>query len=318
MGAKKVLKGSTKRKIKVFAVLLTSSFLAWLISQLSETYTDQITFRLNYVHVPDSLLLMNASQKDVTLTVRGSGWKFLGSRFSSGTLDIDLSKVTLNKNRFFLRERDYMEQLASAIPQAMSIVRVNSDTLYFDFSRLVSKKVPVVPALELNLAQNFLLEKELEVVPDSIILTGPEQELDTLREVKTELLELNDVSESFTRTLQLVRPETLQQTRLNVGEVRLSAVVFRFSEKILDVPVDVINLPEGTQIRTFPNTVEVLCKARLEKLKEITATDFRAEANLEEVQDNSAFLQVRLVHQPEGIPSIQLLQRQVEYILKRE
>lgn len=318
MVAKKALKGSTKRKIKVFAVLLTCSFLAWLISQLSESYTDQITFKLNYVNVPDSLLLMNASQENVTLTVRGNGWKFLGSKFSSGTLDIDLGKVSLNKNRFFLRERDYVEQLSSAIPEAMSIVRVNSDTLFFDFSRLVSKKVPVVPALELNLAQNFLLEKELEIIPDSIVLTGPEQELDTLKEIMTESIELGEVSESFTRTLQLVRPETLQQTRLSQGEVQLSAEVFRFSEKIIEVPVQVINLPEGTQIRTFPNTVEVLCKARLERLKEISASDFRAEADLEEVQDNSAFLAVRLVHQPDGVPSIQLLQRQVEYILKRE
>ncbi len=318
MAAQKVLKGSTKRKIKVFALLLTCSFVAWLISQLSEAYTDQITFRLNYVHVPDSLLLMQASRDDVTLTVRGSGWQFLGSRFSSGTLNIDLSHVSYSRNRFFLREQNYREQLTASLPGAMSIVRVNTDTLFFDFSRLVSKKVPVEPDIDLGLAQNFLLEKGLKVVPDSVILTGPERELDTIQGIKTKTLEISDVSESFTRTVPLVRPPSLSQTKYSASEVRLSAEVFRFSEKILEIPVEVIHLPEGTQIRTFPNTVEVLCKARLERLKEITASDFRVEADLDEVQDASSFLTVRLVMRPEGVPSIQLLQNQVEYILKRE
>ncbi|NNL39977.1 MAG: hypothetical protein HKO75_08965, partial [Flavobacteriaceae bacterium] len=46
--------------------------------------------------------------------------------------------------------------------------------------------------------------------------------------------------------------------------------------------------------------------------------DFRAIADLEDVQENSAFLPVRLVQQPEGVPSSQLLQDRVEFILKRE
>ncbi|NER11070.1 YbbR-like protein [Muriicola jejuensis] len=318
MTAKKVLKGSTKRKIKVFAILLTCSFMAWLISQLSETYTDQVTFKLNYVRVPDTLLLMGASQDDVSLAVRGSGWQFLGSRFSSGTLNINLSKVTYNRGRFFLGEQNYREQLSSALPDAMSVVRWNTDTLFFEFSRLVSKKVPVIPEIELNLAQDYLLERDLEIMPDSVLITGPEKELDTLMAVRTEAVELNEVSESFSRTLRLIRPASLTQTRYNAAEVVVKAEVFRFSEKILEIPVEVINLPEGTQIRTFPNTVEVLCKARLETLKSITSSEFRAEADLGEAQDASPFLPVRLVQQPENVPSIQLLQRQVEYILKRE
>ena len=318
MAAKKVLKSSTKRKIKVFAILLTCSFVAWLISQLSETYTDDITFALNYVNPPDSLMLMDSSRDEVTLTVRGSGWKFLGSRFSSGTLDVDLGRVSYNRGRYYLRERNYREQLARALPDAMIIVQMDSDSLLLNFSPLVKKKVLVVPGVKLQLAQNYLLERGLEVVPDSVTLTGPEQELDTVRSIHTEQVEMKDISESFVRSLRLERPETLVNTTFSAVEVEVRAEVFRFSEKILNIPIEVINLPQGAQVKTFPNTVEVLCKARLETLKGITPDDFRVVADLEEVAEDSPFLPLQMVQRPEGIPSIQMMQLQVEYILKRE
>lgn len=318
MTAKKALKGATKRKVKVFVILLICSFGAWLISQLSETYTERITFELSFTNAPDSLMLMNASEKEITLSVRGSGWQFLSSRFTSGELPIDLSKVSYARQEYFLPNQSYRDQIEAALPANMTVVQMGDDTLFLNFSRLVSKKIPVYPNVGIQLAQNYLLDGPLKVVPDSVVLTGPEQELDTLERIYTEQTELTGIDESFSRTLKLVQPESLTNTRFDVGEIQLSAEVFRFSEKIFEVAVDVINLPEGTQIRTFPNSVEVLCKARLEVLKDLTAADFKAIADLEEVKENSAFLRVRLVGQPEGVPSSQLLQDRVEFILKRE
>ncbi len=298
--------------------MLTCSFVAWLISQLSETYTDDITYTLNYVNPPDSLMLMDSSRDEITLTVRGSGWKFLGTRFSSGTLDVDLSRVSYNRGRYYLRERNYREQLAKALPESMNIVQMDADSLLLNFSRLVKKKVPVVPGVKLQLAQNYLLESDLEVVPDSITLTGPEQELDTIREIRTEQVELREVSERVVRSLKLEKPATLSNTKYSIGEVQVRAEVFRFSEKILDIPVEVINLPEGARVKTFPNSVEVLCKARLETLKGINPGDFRVVADMEEVQEDSPFIPLQMIRRPDGVPSIQMMQLQVEYILKRE
>ena len=318
MTAKKSLKGSTKRKIKVFTILLTCSFIAWLMTQLSETYTDDITLDLNYIGVPDSLMLMNTSHDKVILKVRSSGWQFLGTRFSSSTVDIDLSKVAYSRSRYFLKEQNFRDQLSATLPNAMTIIQMDTDTLFFDFSRLVSKKIPVMPDIDLQLAQNYLMDGDIRVTPDSVTLNGPEQELDTMTEVRTEHIELNEVSGNLERSVRLIKPETLQNTTFDKNEVDISANIFRFSEKILDIPVEVINLPEGTQIRTFPNSIEVLCKARLEQLKDLSPADFRVVADLKDVQENSSYLPVRLIQSPEGIPGIQLLQVQIEYILKRE
>lgn len=312
------MKGATKRKVKVFLILLVCSFGAWLISKLSETYTERITFELIFTNSPDTLMLMNSSEKEITLDVRGSGWQFLSSRFTSGELTIDLERVAYNDKNFYLPNQDYRDQIEAALPGDMSIVQMADETLLLYFSRLISKKLPVEPNVGIDLAQNFLLEGPLRILPDSVVLTGPQQELDTLVKVYTEKVELTEIDGNISRTLKLVKPQSLLNTSYNIEQVQLSADVFRFSEKILEIAVEVVNLPEGTQIRTFPNNVEVLCKAKLEILKDLAPTDFKVIADLKEAQENSSFLPIRLVKQPERVPSAQLLQNRVEFILKRE
>lgn len=318
MAAKQVLKGSTKRKVKVFVILLFCSFLAWLVSKLSDTHTDRATFELVYSNIPDSLYFLGASKDNLTISAKGSGWQFLGSRFTTRKLSIDLNEMSYGGNKFFLTAPVYRKQIESKLPDAMTILQMDQDTLFFDFTRMISKKIPVRADITIDLAQNYLMERELELYPDSVVLRGPLQEIDTINEAHTEAVVLSDVTDSFKRTLQLLQPSDLVHAVYEEQSITISATVFRFSEKIFQVPVEVANLPEGTQIRTFPNTVEVLCKARVERLKEIVPSDFRIIADLADVKEDSPFLPLYLIQQPDSLPSVQIRQSQVEFILKRE
>ncbi|NNJ88895.1 MAG: YbbR-like domain-containing protein [Eudoraea sp.] len=318
MVAKQVLKGAAKRKVKVFVILLFFSFLAWFISKLSDQHTDRATFELVYNNIPDSLFFVGASKVNLTITARGSGWQFLGSRFRTRKLIIDLDEMSYRSNNYFMAEPVYRKQIESKLPDAMTILQMDQDTLFFEFTRMISKKVPVRADVTIDLAQNYLMDGDLQINPDSVVLRGPLKELDTITEAHTEAIVLSDVTDSFKRTLQLLQPSDLIHAVYEKQNVTLSATVFRFSEKIFQIPVEVVNLPEGTQIRTFPNTVEVLCKARVERLKEIVSADFRIIADLADIKEDSPFLPLSLVQQPDNLPSVQIRQSRVEFILKRE
>jgi hypothetical protein len=318
MATKQGLKGATKRKVKVFVILLLCSFMAWLVSKLSDTHTDKATFELVYNNIPDSLFFLGASKDRVTITAQGSGWQFLGSRFTTRKLPIDLSKMGYSGKKFYLTAPMYREQIESKLPEAMTILQMDQDTLFFDFTRMVSKKLPIRVDATIDLAQNYLMYGALQLSPDSVVLIGPLQEIDTIIEAHTEPFVLSDVSDSFKKTVQLKRPSDLVHAVYEQKRVTLSATVFRFSEKMFSVPVEVANVPEGTKIRTFPNTVEVLCKASIDRLKEIDPSDFRIIADLADTKEDSPFLPLYLIQQPDSVPSVQMRQSQVEFILKRE
>ncbi len=318
MAVKRSMNGSTKRRSKIFLIFLLCSFAIWLISKLSENYTDKAKFDLVYVNVPDTLLLTGASKDQIDVTIRASGWQFLGFNFKTKEIPIDLSTLQLNGSKYFAPQETYGNQIMEKLPGSMTLLQMDSDTLFFDFDPIISKVVPVTSQLQVDLAQNYLLDGSLEVAPDSVMIRGPSQEIDTIKTIKTVAVKLTDVSENFTRTLSLIKSDSLKNTVFVQSEVTVSGYVFRFSEQVIQIPVEVVNLPSGMQIRTFPATVGVLCKAKVEELKSLDPNEFRIVADFKEAKEDSQFLRLELVRHPENIPNIQLLDSQIEFILKRE
>ena len=80
-----------------------------------------------------------------------------------------------------------------------------------------------------------------------------------------------------------------------------------------------INLPEGFQIRTFPDKVSVLCRAKIDDLKNLGSSGFQVVADYDAIKDDSSnIIPLELVKKPENLQSAVLNENQVEYILKRQ
>ncbi|MGB5359822.1 MAG: CdaR family protein, partial [Eudoraea sp.] len=297
---------------------LLCSFLAWLVSRLSETYVDRTTFDLEYINVPDSLLLADNSLKNVDVRLRASGFQFLGYYYNGKKIEVDLSNMATNQSNSYVTQLDFRKQIESQLSGSITLLEVDRDTLFLDFYKVESKEVPISPNISLNKAQNYLVESKLKIEPSLISISGPKKELDLINSVSTSKVELNEITEDFSIVVDLILPEELKNSELSEKKVRISGNVFRFSEKLIEIPVEVINLPEGTQIKTFPNTISVLCKARIDRLKDISPMDFKVVANFQEQRGENQNLQVSLIEKPKDVYSVQLMKNEVEFILKRQ
>jgi YbbR domain-containing protein len=318
MEQKEVKRSSDKRKINIFLIFLLCSFLAWLVSRLSETYVDRTTFDLEYINIPDSLLLADDSLKNLDVRLRASGFQFLGFNYKSKKIEIDLSSMAINQSKFYVTQLDFRKQIESQLSGSITLLEVDRDTLFLDFYQVELKEVPISPNISLNPAQNYLVDGKLSIEPSLISISGPKKELDLVNSVSTSEVELNEITEDFSIVVDLVLPEELKNSVLSAEKVRISGNVFRFSEKLIEIPVEVINLPEGTQIKTFPNTIPVLCKAKIDRLKDISPVDFKVVANFQEQRGDNKNLQVSLIEKPNDVYSVQLMKNEVEFILKRQ
>jgi YbbR domain-containing protein len=222
------------------------------------------------------------------------------------------------RTKFFITPTDLKKQLESQLSGTINLLEVDRDTLFIDFYKVELKEVPITPNIKLVPAQNYILDSQLQIEPPIISITGPKKELDFISSISTSEVELNEITEGFSVVVDLVTPEEIPNSQLSVKKVRISGKVFRFSEKILEIPVEVINLPEGTQIKTFPSTISVICKARIERLRDISPSDFKIVANFQEHKGNDQNLLVQLIEKPGDVYSVQLLKNDVEFILKRQ
>lgn len=316
----KVKKTLKKRKVKLFLIFLLCSGLAWFVSKLSESYTSSTTFDLEYVAVPNRFLLREISKDQIDVKLKAVGFKFLGFNIEKKKIKIDLSKIQKRNTRYFIPPNVYRKQIERQLSSSMTLLEMETDTLFFDFYEVSSKKVPVSPRVQLNFGQNHLLEGTLNIEPKIITVTGPKNEIDTIENVQTEKLDFNDLTSDFSRKVTIYKAPELKNTSFSFDYVTVHGKVSRFSEKIIEVPIKVINLPEGMQIRTFPDKVSVLCRAKINEFKNLDSSDFQIIVDYSDISAHSSkeTLFLKLSKKPKTVYSANLLENQVEYILKNE
>lgn len=316
---KKVKSGLKKRKVKLFFIFLLCSFLAWLVSNLSETYTSNANFNLNFIGIPEDRLLMGASKEMLEVRLEAVGFQFLRFNFRNKEVDIDLSQVSEMGGRYFVTKNQYQKQIERQLSNSMRLDRIVEDTLFFEFDQLMTKEVPVVPDINIGLSQNHVLDGPVTTDPTKITIIGPAGEVRGIGSLKTLEIELNEVSADFSRTAAIVKPDSLVHTTFSHEQVTMRGVVSRFSEKIIEVPVQVVNLPDTMAIQTFPEQVEILCKAKMSDLKQLGLMDFQVVADYDQVtgeNQKNRVLSLELRKKPERVFTAALVQNRVQYILK--
>lgn len=315
---KKIQTGITTPKARVFILFLCCSLGAWLISRLSQTYTHTISIPVAYENAPDSLILVSSPPTALQARLRTSGFQLLRYQISPKPVNLDLSKAGKNGTRLYVSPESCRTTLQGQLDDAVSLLSVLSDTLRFDFQALKSKTVPIQPNVTLEMAQNFMLDGALEVDPPKIHILGPPGEIDTLQFLWTESLNLSDVREDFEQELRIEGISGMPNSKLSKTAVRIRGKVYRFSEVIVEVPIEVEGVPQGVDIRTFPDRVGLLCKGKIEVLKNLDSTDFRVMADFNKPDPDTGRLPLTLVEHPEAVSSTDLLESSVEFIVRRE
>nr|WP_288933446.1 CdaR family protein [uncultured Allomuricauda sp.] len=316
---KKVLHGLNKKKVKVFSLFLLCSFLAWFISNLSDTYESRAYFTINYRNLPDSLLLGKNSDHLIEAKLRTSGFQFLYYKIFKSRIDIDVSEVEFQNGGYVLSEEILKRQMDQQLSQNISLLDLDRNRLEVDLYQVDSKKIPIKAKLGLQLEQNYILDGKIKITPDSIEVKGPSNEIDTIKSIKTSLLQLNNVNADFSNEVGLVFPKGLDNSIFSIGRVTVSGKVSKFSEKVFEVPIQVINIPEGYQIKTFPDVVTVLCKATIERLKEISASDFEIVADYSQLMGSeSSTLFLEITESPQKVYDVKLESNTVNFVLEQQ
>nr|WP_262917798.1 YbbR-like domain-containing protein [Muricauda sp. F6463D] len=205
------------------------------------------------------------------------------------------------------------------LSQNISLLELDRNRLELNLYQVDSKKIPIQPKLDLKFQQNYILDGNVNVSPDSVEVKGPKNEIDTIKSIKTSLVQLNELSADFTNEVSLVFPKGLDNSIFSTGRATVSGKISKFSEKVFDVPVKVINVPEGYRIKTFPDVVTVLCKATIERLKEISASDFEVVADYGQLmRSESSTLFLEVTQSPQKIYDVKLEDNTVKFVLEQQ
>lgn len=256
------------------------------------------------------------------LTVNAYGYTLLKYYITRRLLPIvfDVNSFSLNRlpdtgtRNFYILSSLATNRIAGQLGADIQILDVRPDTLYFNFSDVVSARLPVKPVLELELDHQFMVKGDILVEPDSITVSGPASHLDTMQFIPTKKLIFKGLKESAGRKIELAETDLINYP---ISAVTVTIPVEQFTEASIRIPVEPVNLPDSLSMKTFPSEVTVSYLVALTDYEKINSQLFRAVIDYATPASSTGRLPVLLLSKPDFIRSVRYTPGSVDFIIER-
>ena len=109
----------------------------------------------------------------------------------------------------------------------------------------------------------------------------------------------------------------MNSVEFSTKKVVVKVPVEKFTEGTLELPVEVLNLPEQYVIKTFPEKVKITYLVGLSNYEKVNADQFSLLAYFDKKDANASSLKLKLVKFPEVVRNPKIETDKVEYILRK-
>ncbi|WP_298880597.1 CdaR family protein [uncultured Polaribacter sp.] len=308
-----------KKISKSFIGFLVASFFIWLLITLSKEYTAIISYPVQYNNIPQDKLLQKEPTKEIDVIVKSSGFNIIKSRFSN--YPIILNAKNLNRktsSKYYFLTKNQKNNIQSQLYSGVELQQVILDTIYLEIGSLISKKVPLKPNLDINYHIGYDVLETVKINPDTILISGPEAQINKISKIDLELLKLNDVKSDFEKQVKIVLPENANNLKVKLKTATISGKVEKFTEGTLDIRFKIINLPKEIELTTLNNTVEVVFVVGLSNFNKVDKNSFEVICDYHISKENNlSYLLPKIVTKPSFIKSIKVVPSKIDFLIQK-
>tara|TARA_B100001079_G_C16410835_1_gene516313 strand:+ start:6638 stop:7594 length:957 start_codon:yes stop_codon:yes gene_type:complete len=312
IGGKKIKKAN----VQVFGFFLIFSAILWVLVQLSKEYNRTVEIPLTYINTPMDKTLQDAP-KTLRFNLDAKGflliWKY---EFFKPVLTIDLKNTKENGAQLVYNIRDHRSSIENQLNIDFEDTNFLKDDIVIDFQPRKEKRVLVIPKTKLNYDVGFSAVNRVQLSPDSITVSGAKNIIDTLSSVSTNLISLSNISKDISGTIAI---DTTNLGMLNFyrNTVNYTQKVAKFTEGNVEIPVEVINVPRGTNLTIFPKKVMIYYQVNLKNYEFVKADQFKVVCDFDEIQDGVDYMLAQISEQPRFVNNVRLNERKIQFIIKR-
>ena len=303
-----------KINFKFFLIFIVVSSFFWIVTKFSNIYKFQNDFDINWTNVPETIIVENEQNK-ISLLFSASGFEILLYKFFNNKIEISLDKDVVYENNIALVNiNNKIYEIEKQLFDNNIIEDLISKKITFNYSTLSSKKVPVLVDKKINFRPGYLNENKFYIYPDSIVVVGPDNIIDTLKNVKTYLFERNDIYKSIDEKIKLLLLDNLSYSE---NQIKLSSIVKKYSEKEFKIPIKIINLPDSIRLKLFPNHVTLKAIISLDDFNDIIDDNFKIIVNYKLLKSNYSSLSLFLTEYPGNVKNINWYPKTVNYLIRK-
>lgn len=305
-----------RRRISLFFLCLLLAVGAWLFFALSNRYVYQVQTLVKFIELPENRAFHPLQSDTIRLQVEGTGWQLLFSRLRISPQSVDIDLKGLQKQTF-IELSDQIQRINNQVGSTQKIVYIQPDTLYFDFSSSTFKKIPVVLKQDIQFREQFGISDSIRISPSFITITGPVKELINIKYWETEPVSLRKLSGNISMKIKLKRPPKANIT-VHPGIVDLKLTIDEFTEKVIEVPVKVLNNKEFRNVKLLPEKVKITFLTALSNYPETDKSDFELFVDLNNWKEKEyTQLPVRVIRFPEFSKILKVEPQTLDFIIQK-
>lgn len=307
------------RKIKVFLFFLVLTSIIWMLIELSKTYTSFAVFKVDYKNLPANKLLQNRPISEINVAFRAPGFTVLKYKLKQHRLTLNLNSISKNNTSYYVLPNMQISNLNGQLSAETELVRVLNDTIFIDLGNNVSKKVPINPDLEIKFKLGYNLTENFKIIPDSVTISGPEKYIDSIKEISTVYLQVDEIYENIDIELVLKNPAKINNVTLSVSNINIKGEVDKFTEGSFTFPVTIINEPEGVKINPFPKEIEVVYQVGLSNFNKINRNSILIVFDYKQYEKDTLlqFLTPIIKQKSDYISSLKINPGQIEFLIQK-
>ncbi len=302
--------------LKTFLFFLASSAVIWVFVQFSKQYTEAVQLPLSYINIPKDKMLVNNGPSSLDLRVRDYGFNIARYKMLPPNLIIDVSNTREEGGQLIYDLEQQKPAILSQLNLDYDDATFLQDNLRIDFEQKEVKTVNVVSNIELSYAVGYSALEEIRIEPDSVRISGPSSVLDTLYEIGTLPIKINNISKDIKGKVKL-DTEGLENITLFEDEVNFSLRTDKFTEGKVEIPIELINVPEDYNVVIFPKEVVVYYQVSLQDFDKIKPTAFKVVVDFRNTLPEEGYLLAQVTQKPTLVNNVRLSEKRIQYVVKR-
>lgn len=308
----------TSRDALIFLFFLICSSLFWFTITLNKTYELTVAIPIKYSNVPPEIEFTTELPDSFSVKLKDKGTSMLiyqYKKFDPVVINFNEYSVYSNSNSWAISTTTHFEKFVKKqINQSSLILNYYPEEIVIEKKLLDSKKVPVRPLVNIKLQKQYFLCDDITTSPDSIMLYGYKEILDTLNFVYTKEYTSENLKDTLNATLQLDIPN---HCKANPNKVNVIAPIEFYTSSDIDLSIRVKNLPENIVVKTIPEKLNLSFLVGLSKYKDIRPSDFILSIDYESLrQSNSNTETVTLESFPPYIKQPYLKENKVKWLIE--
>tara|TARA_R100001369_G_scaffold38256_1_gene63796 strand:- start:4683 stop:5639 length:957 start_codon:yes stop_codon:yes gene_type:complete len=302
--------------LKTFLFFLGFSAAIWVAVQFSKEYTEAIELPITYTNIPKDKILLKDAPKTLDVRIKERGFNIAWNRVFPPEVSIDISDAIQQKNSLIYDLEQYKPSILAQLNVDYENINFLQQELKINFEQRAVKKVVVVSNIELGFAVGYSALEEIKLQPDSIMLSGPENILDTLTHVTTTSLKISNISKNVKGKVRLDTSK-LSSVSFYQDEVGYFVRTEKFTEGKVEIPIKLLNVPDQTNVVIFPKFVIVYYQVSLNDFVKIEPEAFQVAVDFSNAKDSDGFLIAQILEKPAQVNNVRLNENKIQFVIKR-